>query len=116
MASVLRARLTEHLLESGVQNDLRREVYLCGLFSRLDELLNMRHPLIRLAALIDWAEIERNFSMSFTSGRGRPALRARQEPGLERGRVALEERAVPVAQEAQGPRRLWAHWAKVQGP
>ena len=45
--------------------------------SRLDELLNMRHPLIRLAALIDWAEIERNFSMSFTSGRGRPALRPR---------------------------------------
>ena len=39
--------------------------------SRLDELLNMRHPLIRLAALIDWAEIERNFSMSFTSGRWR---------------------------------------------
>ena len=38
-ASVLRARLTEHLLESGVQNDLRREVYLCGLFSQLDELL-----------------------------------------------------------------------------
>ncbi|PVY56998.1 MULTISPECIES: HDOD domain-containing protein [unclassified Simplicispira] len=42
-ASVLRARLTEHLLQSGVQNDLRREVYLCGLFSQLDEL--MREPL-----------------------------------------------------------------------
>lgn len=40
---MLRARLTEHLLESGVQNDLRREVYLCGLFSQLDELL--REPL-----------------------------------------------------------------------
>ena len=50
--------------------------------SRLDELLNMRHPLIRLAALIDWAEIERNFSMSFTSGRGRPALRPRLVAGL----------------------------------
>jgi len=50
--------------------------------SRLDELLNMRHPLIRLAALIDWAEIERNFSTSFTSGRGRPALRPRLVAGL----------------------------------
>ena len=43
-------------------------------------------------------------------------LLARREPGLERGRVALEERAVPVAQEARGPRRLWARWAKVLGP
>ena len=43
LASVLRAQLTEHLLESGVQNDLRREVYLCGLFSQLDDL--MREPL-----------------------------------------------------------------------
>ena len=36
---VLRARLTEHLLESGLQKDLRSEVYLCGLFSQLDELM-----------------------------------------------------------------------------
>ena len=49
---------------------------------RLDELLNMQHPLIRLAALIDWAEIERNFSTSFTSGRGRPALAPRLVAGL----------------------------------
>lgn len=40
---VLRARLTQHLLESGLQKDLRSEVYLCGLFSQLDELL--REPL-----------------------------------------------------------------------
>ena len=38
-AMVLRARLTEHLLESGLQKDLRSEVYLCGLFSQLDELM-----------------------------------------------------------------------------
>lgn len=25
---------------------------------RLDEQLNMQHPLVRLTALIDWAEIE----------------------------------------------------------
>ena len=37
---------------------------------RLDELLNMLHPLIGLAALIDRCEIECNFSTSFTSGRG----------------------------------------------
>ncbi|MBS0390313.1 MAG: HDOD domain-containing protein [Comamonadaceae bacterium] len=39
-AMVLRARLTEQLLESGAGKDLRREVYLCGLFSQLDELLH----------------------------------------------------------------------------
>ena len=40
---VLRARLTERLLDTGVGKDLRREVYLSGLFSQLDELL--REPL-----------------------------------------------------------------------
>ena len=40
---VLRARLTEHLLDAGVGKDLRREVYLSGLFSQLDEVL--REPL-----------------------------------------------------------------------
>ena len=49
---------------------------------RLDEQLNMKHPLVRLAALIDWAEIERTFAASFTSGRGRPALPPRLVAGL----------------------------------
>lgn len=49
---------------------------------RLDEQINMQHPLVRLAALIDWAEIERSFSLSFTSTRGRPALPARLVAGL----------------------------------
>ncbi|MDH2235036.1 transposase, partial [Pigmentiphaga sp. GD03639] len=49
---------------------------------RLDEQINMQHPLVRLAALIDWAEIERTFALSFTSGRGRPALAPRLVAGL----------------------------------
>ena len=36
---VIRAQLTAHLLNPGVENDLRREIYLCGLISRLDEVL-----------------------------------------------------------------------------
>jgi len=39
LAAVLRAQLTEHLLEAGIQNELRREVYLCGLFFGLGDLL-----------------------------------------------------------------------------
>ena len=49
---------------------------------RLDEQINMKHPLVKLAALIDWAEIERTFAVSFTSGRGRPALPPRLVAGL----------------------------------
>lgn len=36
---VMRAQLTAHLLNAGIENDLRREIYLCGLISRLDEML-----------------------------------------------------------------------------
>lgn len=36
---VIRARLTAHLLDAGVENDLRREIYLCGLLSQLDDLM-----------------------------------------------------------------------------
>ena len=38
-AMVMRAQLTAHLLDAGVENDLRREIYLCGLLSQLDDLL-----------------------------------------------------------------------------
>ena len=39
-AMVLRARLTEQLLQPGSSTELRGEVYLCGLLSQLDELLH----------------------------------------------------------------------------
>ena len=50
--------------------------------SRLDEQINMSHPLVRLAGLIDWAEIERTFAAHFSSARGRPALAPRLVAGL----------------------------------
>ncbi len=49
---------------------------------RLDAQINLRHPLVRLAGLIDWAEIERTFGACFTSSRGRPALPPRLVAGL----------------------------------
>ena len=49
---------------------------------RLDEQINMRHPLVRLAGLMDWEQIERHFASHFTSGRGRPALAPRLVAGL----------------------------------
>lgn len=38
-AAVIRAQMTDHLLEAGIQNELRREVYLCGLLYGLGDLL-----------------------------------------------------------------------------
>ena len=49
---------------------------------RLDEQLNMKHPLVRLADLMNWEEIERSFSAHFTCSRGRPALPPRLVAGL----------------------------------
>lgn len=49
---------------------------------RLNEQLNMRHPLIRLSGLMDWNQIEQHFASHFTSGRGRPALSPRLVAGL----------------------------------
>ena len=36
---VMRAELTAHLLDAGIENDLRREIYLCGLLSQIDDLM-----------------------------------------------------------------------------
>lgn len=49
---------------------------------RLDEQIDLGHPLARLAALIDWQEIERSFGAHFASTRGRPALSPRLVAGL----------------------------------
>jgi len=50
--------------------------------SRLDEQLKMSHPLVRLANVMNWEEIERSFGAHFTSSRGRPALSPRLVAGL----------------------------------
>lgn len=38
-AMVLRARLMENLMDAGVEHELAREIYLCGLFSQIDVLM-----------------------------------------------------------------------------
>ena len=40
LATVMRAQLTAHLLDAGVSQELRSEVYLCGLFAQLHEVLD----------------------------------------------------------------------------
>ena len=46
------------------------------------EMVNVKHPLVKLADVIDWEEIERTFGAHFVSSTGRPALRPRLVAGL----------------------------------
>jgi len=48
----------------------------------LSEMLNSKHPLVKLADVIDWEEIERSFGAYFESSTGRPALPPRLVAGL----------------------------------
>ncbi len=48
----------------------------------LIEQINAKHALVRLAAVIDWDEIERMLGKHFTSTQGRPALSPRLVAGL----------------------------------
>ena len=47
---VVRSQLMHHLMDVGIEEDLRREIYLCGLFSQLDLVMDepMRASLARI--------------------------------------------------------------------
>ena len=49
---------------------------------RLEDLLDMSHPIVQLADLIDWESVERDYADHFPSHTGRPATRARLAVGL----------------------------------
>ncbi len=48
----------------------------------LCEMLNAKHPLVKLADVIDWEEIERSFGAHFQTTTGSPALSPRLVAGL----------------------------------
>ncbi len=86
----VRARLVEHLLDPGDEKDLRREVYLCGLYAQLDRLLG--EP---LATLLGRLPLSQRILQSLLEGTG-PYLPALQlayaiEAGDARGTRALSE-------------------------
>ena len=49
---------------------------------RLVDLIDMRHELVKLAALIDWEFFEREWAGFFPSGTGHPATQPRLVAGL----------------------------------
>ena len=61
----------------------RRETGEQDLFrSRLDQIINMNHELVRLAQTIDWPLLERRFGAVYSDGPGMPPLPTRLMAGL----------------------------------
>src|SRR5215475_12111848 len=50
--------------------------------SRLDQIIAMSHPLVRLAKAINWRFVEEQFGAVYTDGAGRPPLPTRLMAGL----------------------------------
>jgi hypothetical protein len=51
--------------------------------ARLGNLVDPRHPLVRLAKLIDWQRFEEAFGPLYKDGIGRPGLPTRFRAGLD---------------------------------
>jgi Family of unknown function (DUF6461)/Transposase domain (DUF772) len=61
--------------------------YLCGTApplpgARLDQIIAISHPLVRLAKAINWRFLEQQFDAVYTDGAGRPTLPTRLMAGL----------------------------------
>ena len=50
--------------------------------NRLENLIDQRHELVRLAGLIDWEEFDRQWGPLFSEKRGAPAIPTRLIAGL----------------------------------
>jgi IS5 family transposase len=50
--------------------------------SRLDQIIDLRHPLVALARKVDWAFLEKTFGEAYTDGPGQPPLPTRLMAGL----------------------------------
>src|SRR5271155_2303462 len=50
--------------------------------SRLDQVINMDHALVKLARMIDWGFLEEKFGSVYTAGAGQPPLPTRLMAGL----------------------------------
>jgi hypothetical protein len=67
----------------GMKPRERRETGQSDLFkARLDQVIDMSHPRVRLAQRIDWRCLEQKFGAVYTDGAGRPPLPTRLMAGL----------------------------------
>lgn len=108
---VMRAQLTSFLLDAGVSQELRSEVYLCGLFSRLDEVLDepLETTLARLplSERIPEAAVQRD-------GPYAPSLQLaqamEQEDGAATVRALCEEHEIGLDHINRSLLRLTCSW------
>jgi transposase, IS5 family len=71
------------LAEGSMRPRERRESGEQDLFrARLDQIIDMGHPLVRLARTIDWGFLEATFGAVYEDGAGRPPLPTRLMAGL----------------------------------
>jgi IS5 family transposase len=71
------------LAEGSMRPRERRESGEQDLFrSRLDQVIDMKHPLVRLARTIDWGFLEATLGAVYQDGAGRPPLPTRLMAGL----------------------------------
>jgi IS5 family transposase len=59
--------------------------------SRLNQILNRRHPLYRLADTIDWSVFDKDFGRLYVENVGRPGLSIRLLVGLHYLKHAFNE-------------------------
>jgi hypothetical protein len=73
----------------------RREISVQDLFhSRLDQIIDMKHALVKLGQAIDWRFLEERFGAMYTDRPGQPPLRTRLMAGL-----AILKRTYDVSDE-----------------
>jgi len=59
--------------------------------SRLEQIINPNHPLVKLSAQIDWASLDEQFGKLYVEGFGRPGLPTRLMVGLHYLKYAYDE-------------------------
>ena len=71
------------LAGTGMKPKERRETGQKDLFkARLDQVIDMGHPRVRLAHRIDWDFLEQKFGAVYSDGPGNPPLPTRPMAGL----------------------------------
>src|SRR5207302_5306497 len=56
----------------------------------LEDIIDLAHPLVRLAREIDWQFLDSRFASVCTSGRGQP-LELEQQTGVENRRIHVDK-------------------------
>jgi len=103
----------------------RRETSEQGLFrSRLDQIIDMKHALVKLGQAIDWRFLEERFGAVYTNKPGQPPLPTRLLAGLAilkhtyvagKGRWARREWAMSLAPRAFRQSRTSLPWTGIRG-